>query len=1355
MNPSASDQMSQSLSWSLDELEPDARDIARREARRAGMSVEDWLDVVMRDSDDRGRVAAPAHDDYDDHHDEPAQNGPTHGRFTQSRLNRDEADTLLAKAAASDRRVREAEGRTAQMLESITRWMEKAESRIRASERSASERHERTTSAVAEAIKTVGSRLNEVERRSGSERRAFPELRSAPDRREALQPRGQGSAQGISRANFADAVAAIKARQRDLDGEPRSRRASPPAHAEDRVVQMPRARQNEGARNDGIRNDGAEEFRAMREELRTLSESFSERRAAPRSAASGMGSGSGEDMRSELLRLRREVARGDNRSNSDITGSLSAMIARLDRQASAGGGNDRMTRTLERLEQDVAKLAAGRGQGGEAIERQIARLHQRLDQMGNGADDRGLMQQVNREIGDLSERLGSTLNRSIGALSDEIAAMRKAQQKAQEEAREEAKAESPQIAELRSAIEQMRGTPADAAQQSALLAHIDAISRKIDQTQQLSAEDLESRLGQMMERLAESRADDGAMASRIEALSGKLDTLTLGAPESLERRLDALQAMIQAAPAPASASPVLERQIEQLAARLENLAASNGLVQVLAKDGKPAYADLRPLEGSLRKIEERITGFEKADPSDKIEALADRVLLLSERIESGAAVAPRDMQADLAPLEAMIRSLQERLEQAQESDGSSGAMQALESQIAQLGRRIEERPAPAADPAVDSTLRELFSAVEALRNDGLAATERGVRSAMATGIDELKATQGALENRLTSQFGGIHEQMERIAERLATLNAPQKMDEARMPALPEAMRFAMADDAPTQAGPQMQAEPQMRAEAPMRAEAAVRVEAPVRVEPPRKGAPAMRMEPKVSAEPVLELKDADAPAARKAAARPAPPDMPSLIDQPLEPGSGRPRKDEAQELPPAIRPDSGDPQAIKANYIAAARRAVQAAAAEAQAASVDERKAKGGKAGKDAGKAAPGKDPSSKAGAVANARALVEKRKKPILLGLAAAIVALGSLQVISTALLKGPDISGPARISTAQPEKPAVERPAEKTTDKAADKAAEKAGAPRIVEAAKAPAADPKSLTAGPAQPQIQPAPGQISLPPVSSGLQSPAAEAPPAAGASIGPSAAIAAAPVASAPLAPPALVTGLPELPATLGPAGLRKAAGNGDARAVFDLATRLADGRGVQRDPKLSIKLFERAAAAGLVPAQFRVGNMYEKGIGANRDIGLARMWYERAAEKGNAKAMHNLAVLYAEGATGKPDYPMAGEWFRKAAEHGVRDSQFNLAILLARGLGAAQDLGQSYTWFAIAAAQGDEEAGKKRDEVALQLPPAELAAAKAAIERWKARPLEPAANEVSLPAKGWDEPVAQPAPPKKMPKNTQA
>jgi localization factor PodJL len=176
----------------------------------------------------------------------------------------------------------------------------------------------------------------------------------------------------------------------------------------------------------------------------------------------------------------------------------------------------------------------------------------------------------------------------------------------------------------------------------------------------------------------------------------------------------------------------------------------------------------------------------------------------------------------------------------------------------------------------------------------------------------------------------------------------------------------------------------------------------------------------------------------------------------------------------------------------------------------------------------------------------------------------------------------------------------------------------------------------------------------------------------------------------------------------------------------------------RDPKLAARLFEKAAAHGLAPAQYRIGNQYEKGIGVPRDLALAKLWYQRAAERGNARAMHNLAVLLAEGAGGKPDYAAAVEWFRKAADHGVRDSQFNLAVLTARGLGVQQDLGQSYAWFAIAAGQGDEDAAKKRDEVAGRLAAADLAAARARADGWKPLTPNPAANDVAVPAQGWSE-----------------
>jgi localization factor PodJL len=218
----------------------------------------------------------------------------------------------------------------------------------------------------------------------------------------------------------------------------------------------------------------------------------------------------------------------------------------------------------------------------------------------------------------------------------------------------------------------------------------------------------------------------------------------------------------------------------------------------------------------------------------------------------------------------------------------------------------------------------------------------------------------------------------------------------------------------------------------------------------------------------------------------------------------------------------------------------------------------------------------------------------------------------------------------------------------------------------------------------------------------------------------------------------------IPGGIGTDALRQAVEKGNASAVYELASRLAEGRGIPRDMKSAARLFEAQAEAGFAPAQYRIANHYEKGFGVDRDLAKAREWYLRAAEAGNAKAMHNLAVLYAEGVSGKPDYPTAVKWFRKAAELGIRDSQFNLAILAARGLGMDPDLVQSYTWFAVLAENGDADAAEKRDSVGARLSPTDLTLARAAAEQWVAKTPDPAANTVEV-APEWNRPTT--------PKNT--
>jgi localization factor PodJL len=215
---------------------------------------------------------------------------------------------------------------------------------------------------------------------------------------------------------------------------------------------------------------------------------------------------------------------------------------------------------------------------------------------------------------------------------------------------------------------------------------------------------------------------------------------------------------------------------------------------------------------------------------------------------------------------------------------------------------------------------------------------------------------------------------------------------------------------------------------------------------------------------------------------------------------------------------------------------------------------------------------------------------------------------------------------------------------------------------------------------------------------------------------------------------------DIPGDIGPAALREAAGKGDAKALFEIGSRYAEGRGVKEDTATAAKWYEKSAELGFAPAEYRIANFYEKGIGVTRDIPKSKTWYQLAAEQGNASAMHNLAVLFAMAADGVTDNQSAAKWFQKAADLGVKDSQFNLGILAAKGVGMPQNLEESYKWFALVAKGGDKDAAAKRDEIAKALHPEQLERARATVELWKPKPLDQAANSVDIPDAWQDTPT---------------
>jgi localization factor PodJL len=348
-----------------------------------------------------------------------------------------------------------------------------------------------------------------------------------------------------------------------------------------------------------------------------------------------------------------------------------------------------------------------------------------------------------------------------------------------------------------------------------------------------------------------------------------------------------------------------------------------------------------------------------------------------------------------------------------------------------------------------------------------------------------------------------------------------------------------------------------------------------------------------------------------------------------------------------------------------------------------------------------------------------------LLIAASVVMVVLGSLQVFG--FFNSP--SGPSSPVAVAPDEPTIST----------------ASTPPAIELEAAPATAPSRQPGTLAIEDVLSAPSAGVLPPLVPPASAPAPASPePSASRdrTVTGSVRVPSAAPASAP--PAARTNETDKIPAAI-TGGLRAAATKGDPAAEFEIAVRLAEGRGMPQNFAAAAEWFERAAKQGLVPAQFRLGGLYEKGMGIKKDLEAARHLYLAAANAGHAKAMHNLAVLYAEGADGKPDYQSAAYWFRRAADHGVTDSQYNLGILYARGIGVETNLAEAYKWFALAAREGDRESAKKRDELGTRLDQATAAAAHAAVRTWIAEPQPEAATQVKTPAGGWDgTPAAAPA-----------
>jgi localization factor PodJL len=83
--------------------------------------------------------------------------------------------------------------------------------------------------------------------------------------------------------------------------------------------------------------------------------------------------------------------------------------------------------------------------------------------------------------------------------------------------------------------------------------------------------------------------------------------------------------------------------------------------------------------------------------------------------------------------------------------------------------------------------------------------------------------------------------------------------------------------------------------------------------------------------------------------------------------------------------------------------------------------------------------------------------------------------------------------------------------------------------------------------------------------------------------------------------------------------RRAAEQGNLKAMHNLAVMATSGAGTQPDYATAASLFAMAAQHGLADSQYNLGVLYESGLGVPKDHATAYMWYTLAAKGGDQDA----------------------------------------------------------------------------------------------------------------------------------------
>jgi localization factor PodJL len=89
---------------------------------------------------------------------------------------------------------------------------------------------------------------------------------------------------------------------------------------------------------------------------------------------------------------------------------------------------------------------------------------------------------------------------------------------------------------------------------------------------------------------------------------------------------------------------------------------------------------------------------------------------------------------------------------------------------------------------------------------------------------------------------------------------------------------------------------------------------------------------------------------------------------------------------------------------------------------------------------------------------------------------------------------------------------------------------------------------------------------------------------------------------------------------------RAAANGDARGMHNLALDYYQGVGGAQNTTVAAEWFQRAAELGVLDSQYNLARFFEAGIGVQRDLAAAYRWYLIAGRAGDTGSLARAEAL---------------------------------------------------------------------------------------------------------------------------------